>query len=147
MSVSRTVVTAAGMSDSVPHRAVPAQSPLVLVVEDDACVADVVEHLLVRHGHRVLRAADGAEASRRFAEHERELALAMIDCGLPDIDGVSLARVLRKLAPDLPIVLTSGWDSVAARALAAHGPTVFLQKPFFPADVLRTIRNCLALRP
>ncbi len=146
MSNSRSTALNAGVSDSAPPVPVAAQPPLVLVVEDDPCVADVVAHLLTRHGHRVVRAADGAEASRCFATHEKVLSLALIDCGLPDIDGVALARVIRKLAPDLPIVMTSGWDNADARALTEHGPTVFLQKPFFPADVVKVVRNSLAAR-
>lgn len=123
----------------------PSGEPLVLLVEDDVCVAEVVAFMLTRQGNRVLRAADGAQAAQHFATHEHEIALVMLDCGLPDVDGVSLCRVFRKLAPELPILLTSGWDSGPAQAMAGVGPTVFLQKPFFPAEVVKIVDSLLKL--
>jgi CheY-like chemotaxis protein len=139
MSNARTVIPAAGTAESTPSTTAPAPGPLVLLVEDDDCVADVIVHLLVRNGHRVVRASDGAQAAQHFAAHELEVALVFLDCGLPDIDGVSLCRVFRRLAPKLPIILTSGWESGPARAITGEGPTVFLQKPFFPTDVMRAV--------
>jgi len=144
MSVSRTVVSATGRSDSAPPAEVPSQAPLVLVIEDDVCVADVVAHLLTRNGNRVLRARDGAEGAQCFAANERDVALVIVDCGLPDIDGVALARVLRRIAPNLPIILTSGWETAAARTMAGEGPTHFMQKPFLPADVTQAVNTLLA---
>jgi two-component system, cell cycle sensor histidine kinase and response regulator CckA len=107
----------------------------VLLIEDDELVADIVERLLSRMGKRVLRARDGAEGAQLFAEYESEIALVMLDCGLPDIDGAALCRVLRQHAPTMPVILTSGWDNEGARLLAEEGPTVFLPKPFFPVQV------------
>lgn len=121
--------------------AAPSEGLLVLLVEDDVCVADVIAQMLTRHGNRVLRAGDGAQAAQHFANHEREVATVILDCGLPDVDGVSLCRVFRKLAPNLPIILTSGWDSAPARAMAGVGPTVFLQKPFFPSEVVKLVSS------
>lgn len=145
MSNARTVVSAIGTTDSVTSAAASAEGALVLLVEDDVCVADVVAHMLTRQGCRVVRADDGAKAAQQFAQHEREVAIVILDCGLPDVDGVSLCRVFRKLAPNLPIILTSGWDSAPAQAMAGVGPTVFLQKPFFPAEVVKLVRSLLTV--
>lgn len=109
-------------------------------------MADVIAHMLSRHGCRVLRAGDGAQAAQHFARNEREVAVVILDCGLPDIDGVSLCRVFRKLAPNLPIILTSGWDSAPAQAMTGVGPTVFLQKPFFPAEVVKIVSSFLKVK-
>lgn len=115
----------------------------MLLIEDDASVSDVLRHLLARHGHRVLHAPDGTQGAAYFASHEKDIALVIVDCGLPDVDGVALCRVFRKLAPNLPIMVTSGWESAPARALVGQGPTVFLQKPFFPSDVLKQVVSML----
>jgi DNA-binding response OmpR family regulator len=146
MSISRTVVSASGEAAPGGRATVPADGPLVLLIEDDVCVADVVAHMLTRQGNRVVRAGDGAQAAQHFATHEREVAVVILDCGLPDVDGVSLCRVFRKLAPNLPIVLTSGWDSASAQAMAGVGPTVFLQKPFFPAEMVRIVGSFLKVK-
>lgn len=139
MSNARTVVPAAGPTATSAAAASPAQRPVALLIEDDECVADVVALLMDRHGYLVVRAVDGAQGAQAFANYEREIAVVILDCGLPDVDGASLCRVLRRIAPKLPIVLMSGWETVAARALVGEGPTVFLQKPFFPVDVMRAV--------
>lgn len=146
MSVSRTVVSASVTSDSTPPIGVPAQGPLVLVIEDDVCVADVVAHMLTRNGNRVVRARDGAEGAQCFATHESDVALVIVDCGLPDIDGIALARVLRRLAPTLPVILTSGWESAPARTMSGDGPTIFLQKPFLPSEVIQAVNSLVAVK-
>ncbi|MBL9210718.1 MAG: response regulator [Opitutaceae bacterium] len=146
MSNARTVVPAAGAVAPNTAAEPPPQRPVALLIEDDECVADVVATLLGRHGYQVVRAADGAQGAQQFATYEREIAVVILDCGLPDVDGASLCRVLRRIAPKLPIVLTSGWETVAARALIGEGPTVFLQKPFFPVDVMRAVNAFRAVK-
>jgi CheY-like chemotaxis protein len=138
MSVFPSVVSPLLETDRAKFRECSRPTPaqiLVLLIEDDELVADIVERTLIRFGKRVLRARDGTEGALLFAEYESEIALVILDCGLPDIDGIALCRVLRHHAPALPVILTSGWDNEAARLLAEDGPTAFLPKPFFPAQI------------
>lgn len=122
-----------------PTLSPPSPPFLALLIEDEECVANLVERILSRMGKRVLRARDGAEGAQLFAQYETEIALVVLDCGLPDVDGAALGRVLRQHAPTLPLILTSGWDNVLARALAEEGPTVFLPKPFSTSQVLEHV--------
>lgn len=115
---------------------------IVLLIEDDDFVAGLVECILARQPVRVLRAASGEEAEKMFAEHRSDVALAMIDCGLPDTDGRTLCRRLRGQMPQLPVLITSGSD-IDIAMLAAEGPTVFLPKPFFPIQVQQQVRSLL----
>ena len=146
MSVSPTVVSLSSKYEvptANPFEPGSRSHDLVLVIEDDDHVADIVERILSRLGKRVLRACDGAEGAQLFAEYEAEIALVMLDCCLPDINGTALCRVLRRHAPRLPVILTSGWDNEGARSLAEEGPTVFLPKPFFPAQVAAQVAALL----
>ena len=102
MSVSPSVVSGPCAGDVPPSVSPEAPPPLVLLIEDEEMVADLVERLLVRLGKRVLRARDGAEGAQMFAEYEHDIALVMLDCCLPDIDGVAMCRVIRQHAPNLP---------------------------------------------
>ncbi len=107
----------------------------VLLIEDDDVVAGLVIRILARRAQRVLRAANGAEGEKLFAEHREEIGLVMVDCWLPDVAGTTLCQRFRREAPDVPILLTSGCDNAEARRLAASSHTAFLPKPFYPAQV------------
>lgn len=118
---------------------------VVLLVEDEDSLADLVTALLGRMKIRVIRAADGAQALQLFRQHQGEVALAFVDCQLPDCSGADVCNDLRAAWPGLPLLLTSGRDQ---RALEAHfavgGPCQFLPKPFMPGDVTRRVSSLLA---
>lgn len=129
---------------STPRPTAPASAApdTVLVVEDEDFVAGLIGRFLERGNFRVLRAADGAEALRLFGAHA--VALAMIDATLPDMHGGELARALRDRAARLPILFVSGRDTTALRdVFASEGPTGFVAKPFFPAEVVRQVRSLI----
>ncbi len=100
----------------------------LLLVEDDAVVAEVVCGLLSRLGHRVVHAPHGLAALA-----ELELAafdLALLDLDLPGIDGLALARLIRGKGLALPLVaLTARADAEAEPAARAAGMGGFLRKP------------------
>lgn len=109
---------------------------MVLLVEDDDIVARLIVHILARVRRRVVRARDGAECLRLFAAHAPEIGLAILDCRLPDTEGARLCEELRRRAPGLPVLLTSGRDHAReAEAAEMGGATAFLAKPFRPVDV------------
>lgn len=100
----------------------------LLLVEDDAVVADVVRGLLERQGHRVVHAAHGLAA---LAELELScFDLALLDLDLPGIDGLALARLIRGRGQSLPLLaLTARADAEAEPAARAAGMDGFLRKP------------------
>jgi DNA-binding response OmpR family regulator len=86
-----------------------AASP-VLVVEDDPGVREFVVSVLVRQGYRVVAAASGEEAAK-LLDGERA-QLAVLDVGLPGMDGFAVAE---QLAPGVPVIIVTG-DPVGAYA-------------------------------
>jgi DNA-binding response OmpR family regulator len=117
----------------------------VLLAEDDDLVAPLIAHVLERCHWRVLRATDGADAERIVAAHGAEIALALVDGRLPDMDGAVLCDRLRIALPGLPVLIVSGREcSSLAQALAAGGPAAYLAKPFMPLDVMRHVQNLMA---
>lgn len=142
------------LSPGVPHLASESASEqlpessrqrLVLLVEDEESLGELLVHLLSRTSIPAVRAADGTTALRLFAEHRSDVALAFVDCRLPDMDGGDLCRELRTLAPGLPLLVTSGRDQrLLIRSLVDGGRTGFLQKPYMPADVIRHVNALLS---
>lgn len=119
--------------------------PIVLLVEDEESLAELLSRVLGRMNLRVVWAKDGATALWLIAEAPEPVALALIDCLLPDMNGCELALALRERAPRLPLLLTSGRDHRGwVGTFADGGPTAFLAKPYGPAEVLRQVNALLS---
>ena len=84
---------------------------LILVVDDDPPVRAVGESFLRRLGCKVLSAADGFEAIRIFGERHRDIDAVLLDSTMAGMDSISAFRRLRVIRPDIPVILSSGYDS------------------------------------
>jgi CheY-like chemotaxis protein len=120
----------AGLAGGVRH---------ALLVEDDALVAMVAEECLRIIGFEPTSVRTAAEALS-VLERGAPPALAMIDVGLPDVRGDELARRARALAPDMPIIIASGYDEVELKQRFAGDPaTAVLSKPYTDRDLARVV--------
>jgi PAS domain S-box-containing protein len=112
----------------------------ILVVDDNADVADMMKMMLELHGHTVEVAYDGRTALALAEAFSPEIAL--LDIGLPDIDGYELATRLRQ-APatsDTYIIAVSGWGQAEDRTRALErGFAAHLTKPAELAEVIRLV--------
>jgi DNA-binding response OmpR family regulator len=109
-----------------------------LVVEDEALVAMIAEDYLEAIGFTPLCVDTATDALAALAAGD--FSLAVIDVGLPDMRGDDLAVQARQLAPDLPIILASGFDSVDLRRRFAGDPGVtVLGKPYTERDLRAAI--------
>ena len=110
-----------------------------LLVEDEVLVAMIAEEALSALGFRSRSVATAADALRAFADHAPQLAV--IDVGLPDARGDELARRLRVLSPELPIVMASGYDAEELRADFVDDPWVrVVAKPYTESDLADATR-------
>jgi PAS domain S-box-containing protein len=117
----------------------------VLVVDDDDLVRSVVQRMLVRLGFEALLAADGAEALRLFEQRAPDVGLVILDLTLPPVPGEDLTTGLRRVRPDVRVVLTSGLNEPEARRrFAGQDIAGFLQKPFEMSEMRRLLRAVLA---
>jgi len=107
----------------------PSLPPLkVLLVEDDATVAQVISGLLAARGHQVIHAAHGLAALSEVSLHAFDIGL--LDLDLPALDGIALARQLRDMGNRFPLVaVTARSDAAAEHAALAVGMEGFLRKP------------------
>ena len=132
-------------SGSGPARtACDGQGRLVLLADDERAVREMSSRLLRAHGYRVVTAADGSEALALFARHRGEVALVVVDMMMPVLDGAHVIRVLRRLAPGVPVVAASGVatpeHAARATALGAHR---FLAKPHSGGTLLAVLAEVL----
>ncbi len=119
----------------------------VLVVDDNPVVREVTARLLERGRLRVLTAAGGVEAIERLLSCAEGVDAALLDLMMPGIDGAHTFRALRRLRPDLPILLVSGYDPESSLNPLLRGPrAAFLQKPFRSNELLASINALLEQR-
>jgi PAS domain S-box-containing protein len=134
------VSTAAIIEEAVvaPKTVVPL-SLRILLVEDDADVAELVEAMLKELGHVVVPAVD-AKSAMKVLTRDRELSLMLTDVIMPGgKNGVELAREVAGVRPELPIILSSGYTGESL-AGAEAAPWPLLRKPY----TLEALSNVIA---
>jgi two-component system alkaline phosphatase synthesis response regulator PhoP len=115
--------------------------PSVLVVDDEPQIATIAKDYLTRAGFSVTVAADGA-AGLEMARQKRH-DLIVLDLGLPGLDGLELARALRRES-DVPIIMLTARVDEADRL---HGFEVgaddYITKPFSPRELVARVTSVL----
>jgi CheY-like chemotaxis protein len=110
-----------------------------LLVEDEALVAMVAEEFLSELGFEAISARNAAEALQLVDAHP-DLVVALVDVGLPDRRGDELAKHIRGVRPEMPILMASGYDQGDLLARFDGDPGVgVLGKPYTEADLARAL--------
>ncbi|MEU8898907.1 response regulator transcription factor [Nocardia sp. NPDC048505] len=117
-------------------------APTVLVVEDDPNVRSTLDQLLRFEGYQVLQAADGSAALAIL--ESRQPDLAVVDVVMPELDGLSLCRLLRRRGDRLPILVLTARHQVGDRVAGLDaGADDYLAKPFDVEELLARLRALL----
>ena len=120
------------------------QSRVVLVVDDEPGVRDLVCRVLRGEGYRTLEAAHGGEALELVEAGTERVDLVVTDVVMPGMDGRELGRRLGQTKPTLPILYISAYDvNDIFRRGSPRSSAPFLQKPFPPDDLIKTVEDLL----
>jgi two-component system CheB/CheR fusion protein len=115
---------------------------LVLVVDDEPIVLTTTRAILERHGYQVITAANGELAIDAVRENRDKLALVILDLTMPVMGGQEALRHIKALAPELPVILTSGYDAAdAVDQLGEHSVAGFIHKPSNVTDMLEAVKR------
>ena len=121
---------------------------MVLVVDDEASVREVMRGVLTPMNLKVLTATDGTDALLKVADNREALRLVITDSHMPHMDGLSFARVLKHMAPNAKVIVTSGRFSEQELADFKHvGVHSFLEKPFTQPKLEQSLKANLQGAP
>jgi len=118
---------------------------LILIVEDDADIAEYATDVLVEEGYKVVVANDGADAVRIFRELDQEIGLVILDFFLPTMEGDAVFSEFRAVNPGANVLLCSGFLSQGfagqdkLNSMLAQGLRGFLPKPYTRTKLLEQV--------
>jgi len=135
-----------GMSEQQPSESLVAtgQGETILIVDDEANVRLAAEALLIGAGYQAVVAEDGTEAVAAFMQHRDKIKVLLTDVMMPFMDGPTLVRTLRRLNPELKVIVSTGRaDNAHAGDLEALRVQACVAKPYTREKLLATLDELL----
>lgn len=119
-------------------------SGTILVAEDDAAVRATITTSLCRYGFTVLEADSGIEAIKIFEERGKQIELLITDVIMPGCGGMELIEEVRKLRPDLPVIIVSGYpEDILSETIQSASKCIFMAKPCLPSAIVKKVKEML----
>ena len=123
-------------------------SGVILAVDDEETIRIAAKKILERQGFTVLTAEDGLEALEIFRSRADEIVAVLLDLTMPRLDGEETLRELRRIRPEVRVILSSGYDEEeTANRFAGKGLAGFVQKPYGIRPLVEKIRQALEAPP
>jgi two-component system, cell cycle sensor histidine kinase and response regulator CckA len=144
LPLAETLLDAAPAS-TVPPVAERRSSGRILVVDDEDSIRELLDHLLRREGYDVVLATNGIEALEAFHASPGAFDAVVLDLVMPRLSGSATFDRLRSTAPEIPVVVSSGFSAEGYPETMARDPRVrFLPKPYEAADMLDLLAELIA---
>ncbi len=122
----------------------PTGTEHILVVDDEDLVLAMLQSMLKKLGYRVTGEANPMNALKRIQENRQEFDLVLTDQSMPAMTGEELAQNIRKISPEIPIVLCTGFSRlVTPDNFSQYGITGFCHKPVQIDELALLLRACL----
>ncbi len=117
-----------------------AQPIRLLLVDDEESFVNVLLKRLTKRNIHVTPALNGTEALQRMRHGDFDVA--MLDLKMEGMDGIEVLKILRKMAPELPVIMLTGHGcQISAQDALANGAFDYLSKPYDFEDLLLKIRE------
>ena len=116
----------------------------ILFVDDEELLVEMAREMLGRLGYEVVATTDASEAVSVFSGEPHRFQCVITDYAMPKATGVSLAKDLMRIRPDIPIILCTGYSEMISRDEArTMGIREFVVKPLMKREIAETIRRVL----
>lgn len=117
----------------------------IIIAEDDEIVGEIARDALIAAGHAAAVLASGKEALRVIKARHPDLVI--LDCNMPDLNGLLVLREMRNSAAlcDIPVLVVTSRQSERDVELAMYqGANDYMKKPFDPVELVFRVENLLA---
>ena len=116
----------------------------ILVVDDEEAIRDMTRQLLSENGYNPMYATNGEEALAIYRDHGGDIALVVLDLGMPGMGGFACLKELLALDPEVKVLVASGYShQESVGNILSQGASDFIAKPYNTRKFLRAIRCIL----
>lgn len=117
----------------------------ILLIDDDDKISRMVAMMLEHLGYTTIFTTGGNEALAILNSKTEEIGCVLTDLSMPDMDGWEILSLVKKISPEMPVVLASGYDEAHVRSSCQRQtpPDAYLQKPFQMAELEITLARIL----
>jgi CheY-like chemotaxis protein len=129
-------------------RNLPTGSEKILVVDDEPNIINLYSSMLEMLGYRVVVVSNALAALEIFRKEAASFDLVMTDMTMPKLTGDKLTQEIRKVRPEIPVILCTGFsEKLDTNLLTTLEINAFLEKPLTMADMAQKIRQVLDQQP
>ncbi len=120
----------------------------ILIIDDEDVVRRAARATLEHFGYIVFEASDGRDGADLFSRLHDRISAVLLDLTMPRMDGHEVWRYIRRVRPDMKIIVSSGFDEAEAlKQFTESTGLEFIQKPYTASALVRKIRAALDPRP
>jgi PAS domain S-box-containing protein len=127
-----------------PAKVIQGQGETILLVDDEESVRSAVVEVMSGLGYKVLTATNGEEALKNFKSHCNVIDLLFTDLVMPKMGGLELAKAIRKLDENMPIIFATGYDKDHVLEGSTHmDNSLVISKPFAFNELSQLMRTLI----
>lgn len=120
----------------------------ILLIDDEPMIINLTKKMLEKLGYKVIEFLDCVEAMKWFTDYPQDFDLVIADYGMQMMNGKQVAEKIKKVRPDIPIILFTGYgDLVPREDIGTWGMDDLLMKPFDLKQLSESVRGVLGQRP
>ncbi len=112
-------------------------------MDDEEAILAITRAALTNYGYEVVTASGGTEAITKFSQNPEGISLVISDLAMPLMDGCTTLASLRKIRPDIKVIVASGSEKEMEDRLKQIKYDAFIAKPFTNETLLETVHRVL----
>jgi len=130
-------------TDHPAHGTLPTGVERVLLIDDEVSLAEVTIQMIQRLGYRVKSMGDPQEAVKEFLRNPGAYDIVITDLTMPKMTGLQVAEEIKKISPQTPVILCSGFSTAVSDQDGNRYIDDFIMKPIIKSQMALMLRHAL----